>query len=89
MLTKSSMRVLDKLVREGPLTPNEIATKSKLAPRTVAHALLQLRKYRLCRRRPNLLDMRMPLYYADIDRLSEFEIDINRLRIEQRLYFTI
>ena len=88
-LAKSAIKVLDRLVREGPLSPNEIATRSKLASRTVAHALLQLRKYELCKRRPNLLDMRKPLYYADIDRLFEFEIDIDRLRVEQRLYFRI
>ncbi|MGD9396422.1 MAG: hypothetical protein PVJ05_08350 [Candidatus Thorarchaeota archaeon] len=88
-LAKSALLVLDKLVNEGPLTPRQIAKKSDLAPRTVAHALLQLRKYRLCKRRANLLDMRKPLYYANMDRLTEFDIDPNRLQFEQRLYFRI
>lgn len=88
-LAKSTIKVLDKLVSEGPLTPNQIAERSKIAPRTVAHALLQLRRYRLCKRRANLMDMRTPLYYADINRLSEYEIDLNQLRLEQRLYFRI
>lgn len=88
-LPKSALKVLDRLVIEGPLTPNQIAKKSKLAPRTVAHALRQLRNYQLCKRRANLLDMRAPLYYANIDRLTEVDIDLNRLRVEQRLFFRI
>ncbi|KXH73025.1 MAG: hypothetical protein AM326_10825 [Candidatus Thorarchaeota archaeon SMTZ-45] len=88
-LARSAVLVLDRLVSEGPLTPNQLAKKSNLAPRTVAHALSQLRKYRLCKRQANLMDMRMPLYYANLDRLTEFEIDPNQLRFEQRLYFRI
>jgi DNA-binding MarR family transcriptional regulator len=89
MLAKSVILVLDKLVNEGPLTPRQIAKKSNLAPRTVAHALYQLRKYKLCKRRANFMDMRTPLYYANIERLTEYEIDVNKLRLEQRLYFRI
>lgn len=88
-LAKSAIRVLDKLVSEGPLTPRQIAKRSDLPLRTVAHALLQLRKYHLCMRKANLMDMRMPLYYADMDRLTEFDIDLNQLRFDQRLYFRI
>ena len=35
------------------------------------------------------MDMRKPLYYANMDRLTEFDIDPNQLRFEQRLYFRI
>lgn len=88
-LAKSAIRVLDKLVCEGPLTPKQIVNKSNLAPRTVALALSQLRRYRLCKKQANLMDMRRPLYYANLDRLIEFDIDLDRLRFEQRLYFRI
>ncbi len=88
-LAKSAVNVLEKLVSEGPLTPNQITEKSNLAPRTVALALRQLRRYRLCKRRANFEDMRIPLYYADIDRITEFEIDLNQLRFEERLYFRV
>lgn len=89
ILAKSAIRILDKLVFEGPLTPNQLVKKSNLAPRTVAGALSQLQSYRLCKKRANLLDMRKPLYYANLDRLTEFAIDPSQLRFEERLFFRI
>jgi DNA-binding MarR family transcriptional regulator len=89
ILAKSATCVLNKLVSEGPLTPNQLVKKSNLAPRTVASALSQLQRYQLCKKRANLMDMRRPLYYANLDRLTEFEIDPSQLRFDERLFFRL
>ncbi len=86
-LARSTVLVLKKLFYDGPLTPGQISIRLKLAPRTVAHALRQLRKYNLCRRRPNFMDLRTPLYYVDTERLTELQIDLDRIRVADRIYF--
>ena len=64
-LPKSTRIVLDSLIVNGPMSPKEIAQKSKLAPRTVSFALRKLLAWKLLRRIPNLLDMRQPLYHVN------------------------
>ncbi|MHA2081269.1 MAG: hypothetical protein ACW99H_09020, partial [Candidatus Thorarchaeota archaeon] len=54
--------------------------------RTVTFALKKLIRHRLLRKVPNLLDMRKPLYHANIDRIREVEADIERLRIMTGLH---
>ncbi|MHA1768945.1 MAG: MarR family transcriptional regulator [Candidatus Thorarchaeota archaeon] len=70
-LTKSTLLVLDKLATEGPMCPHEIAKSSGLAMRTVTLALKTLQKGSLCKKTPNLADMRKPLYHADIEKVRE------------------
>ncbi|MFW9975796.1 MAG: MarR family transcriptional regulator [Candidatus Thorarchaeota archaeon] len=70
-LTKSTLIVLDKLDREGPMCPQDLAKSSGLAMRTVTLALKTLLRGKFCRRTPNLQDMRKPLYYADMEKVQE------------------
>jgi len=70
-LTKSTLIVLDKLDREGPMSPQDLAKSSGLAMRTVTLALKTLLLGKVCRRSPNLLDMRKPLYYVDTEKIRE------------------
>jgi DNA-binding MarR family transcriptional regulator len=57
--------VLEGLTAEGPQTPRDLSKGLKLAPRTVTYALQRLLRVSLCRKVPNLCDMRQPLYVAD------------------------
>ncbi|MFX1368691.1 MAG: hypothetical protein ACFFAY_08850 [Promethearchaeota archaeon] len=88
-IPRSSMILLDKLLKEGPLTPSDMHQRSNLAPRTISYALKHLQKYSLCKKQYNLVDMRQPLYYADRKRIEELEIDMDRWRMERRIYFRL
>ncbi|MHA2378137.1 MAG: hypothetical protein ACXADO_13310 [Candidatus Thorarchaeota archaeon] len=69
-LPKSALIVLDFLATRGPHSPKVISKKANLPLRTVSFALRQLRRLQLCRRIPNLHDMRQPLYLADAERVK-------------------
>ena len=73
-LPRSAIIVLDKLTHDGPLTPKDISTRVDLAPRTVSFALRKLMGHKLCRKIPNLQDMRQPLYLADAERAKELRM---------------
>lgn len=73
-LPRSAIIVLDRLTTEGPMTPKDISTKVDLAPRTVSFALRKLMGQKLCKKIPNLTDMRQPLYAADMDRARELRM---------------
>ena len=85
-LPKSAVIVLDQLKTDGPMTPKEIAGKSKLAPRTVSFALRKLLTRKLCCKTPNLSDMRQPIYKIDAARIKEVERTLERLRIQVEFY---
>ena len=70
-LPRSAIIVLDRLASEGPMTPKDISKKVDLAPRTVSFALRKLMGQKLCRKIPNLSDMRQPLYLADSKKAKE------------------
>ncbi len=70
-LPRSAIIVLHRLSKEGPLTPKDISKKVDLAPRTVSFALRKLMGQNLCRKIPNLSDMRQPLYMADMEKTRE------------------
>ncbi|MBN2228744.1 MAG: MarR family transcriptional regulator [Candidatus Thorarchaeota archaeon] len=72
-LTKSTLIVLDKLAQDGPMCPQEIASKSGLAMRTVTLALKTLQSGNFCKKVPNLMDMRKPLYHVDHERIMELQ----------------
>jgi len=72
-LTKSTLIVLDKLATEGPMYPAELAKKSGLAMRTVTLALKTLQIGNLCKKVPNLQDIRKPLYHADQEKVRELQ----------------
>ncbi len=71
-LPRSAIVILDRLTHEGPMTPKDLSNKVELAPRTVSFALRKLLRLNLCKKVPNLKDMRQPLYLADIERAKEF-----------------
>ncbi|MCF2136227.1 MAG: MarR family transcriptional regulator [Candidatus Thorarchaeota archaeon] len=81
-LPRSALIVLDSLKSQGPLSPKQIASQAKLPPRTVSFALKKLIRINLCRKVPNLRDMRQPLYHLDRDRFRELQQMIDQLRIE-------
>ncbi|MHA1964937.1 MAG: MarR family transcriptional regulator [Candidatus Thorarchaeota archaeon] len=85
-LPRSALIVLDHLTEHGPMAPRDLSKKSKMPLRTVTFALKKLIRHRLLRKVPNLLDMRKPLYHANIDRIREVEADIERLRIMTGLH---
>ena len=70
-LPRSAIIILSKLAKDGPMTPKAISQEVNLAPRTVSFALQKLINHKLCRKIPNLRDMRQPLYLADIERTRE------------------
>jgi len=72
-LTKSTLIVLDELAKDGPMCPQEIANKSGLAMRTVTLALKTLQSGNICRKVPNLMDMRKPLYHLDYEKIMELQ----------------
>ena len=73
-LPRSAIVVLDRLTHEGPMTPKDISSKVDLAPRTVSFALRKLMGQKLCRKIPNLQDMRQPLYLANLERAKELRM---------------
>lgn len=73
-LPRSAIIVLDRLTTEGPMTPKDISSQVDLAPRTVSFALRKLIGQKLCKKIPNLTDMRQPLYAADMARAKELRV---------------
>ena len=73
-LPRSAIIVLDRLTHEGPMTPKQISQTVELAPRTVSFALRKLMGQNLCRKIPNLHDMRQPLYIAEMERAKELRM---------------
>ena len=77
--------VLDKLDKEGPMSPQDVAQSSGLAMRTVTLALKTLLIGKICRRTPNLLDMRKPLYHVDTTKVRELHRNAEIMRIMARM----
>ncbi len=73
-LPRSAIIVLDRLTSDGPMTPKDISNKVDLAPRTVSFALRKLIGQELCKKIPNLRDMRQPLYLADAEKARELRM---------------
>ncbi|MHA1881754.1 MAG: winged helix-turn-helix transcriptional regulator [Candidatus Thorarchaeota archaeon] len=70
-LPRSAYIVLSQLAKDGPLCPIDISERSNLAPRTVSYALRRLTSTKLCKKVPNLRDMRRPLYSPNFDEARE------------------
>ena len=66
-LPRSAYIVLNTLSKDGPLCPVDISEKARLAPRTVSYALRRLTSTQLCKKIPNLSDMRRPLYTPNLE----------------------
>jgi DNA-binding MarR family transcriptional regulator len=80
-LPLSAVVVLSQLANEGPMSPKDITETLELPPRTVSFALRWLTNRKLCRKVPNLQDMRQPLYVADRDRAADFKMDMDRTQM--------
>ncbi|MFQ5831662.1 MAG: MarR family transcriptional regulator [Candidatus Thorarchaeota archaeon] len=81
-LPRSAIVILDRLTHEGPMTPKDLSRRVELAPRTVSFALRKLLRLNLCKKVPNLKDMRQPLYLADIERAKEFRRKFEHLILQ-------
>jgi DNA-binding MarR family transcriptional regulator len=73
-LPRSAIIVLDRLSHEGPMTPKDISRKVSLAPRTVSFALRKLMRRNLCKKIPNLSDMRQPLYLVNKEEAEQLRM---------------
>ncbi|MBS3793970.1 MAG: MarR family transcriptional regulator [Candidatus Thorarchaeota archaeon] len=60
--TEREIVILQGLEEEGPMSPKEISDNLSIPLRTVTRNLRKLRKKNLCKKIPNLHDMRRPLY---------------------------
>ena len=77
--------MLDKLNKDGPMSPQDLAESSGLAMRTVTLALKTLLFRKICRRTPNLLDMRKPLYNVDSEKVRELRLNAEIMRTMARM----
>jgi hypothetical protein len=66
---KSTLLVIDALKTNGPMAPRDISKTAEIPLRTVTFALKKLLSWKVCRRIPNLNDMRRPLYVVDNETL--------------------
>jgi DNA-binding MarR family transcriptional regulator len=64
-LSAGVLTVLQIIAAHGPISPHEICDKVELSPRTVTLALCTLTESHICKKIPNLADMRKPLYIMD------------------------
>jgi DNA-binding MarR family transcriptional regulator len=68
---KSALLVLRILRKNGPMAPKDISKNAELPLRTVSFALRKLLRWEVCRKIPNLADMRRPLYHVDPEKARE------------------
>ncbi|MHA1882324.1 MAG: MarR family transcriptional regulator [Candidatus Thorarchaeota archaeon] len=85
-LSLSALAVLHELVTKGPMTPKQIRQKVTLSPRSVSDALRRLTVKQICRKVPNLHDMRQPLYCVESLKVKELHISINQIRAMTSIY---
>ena len=78
-LPRSAIIVLNRLAEDGAMTPKDISEKVDLAPRTVSFALRKLVGQDLCRKIPNLSDMRQPLYLANAEKANELRMKFDHV----------
>jgi DNA-binding MarR family transcriptional regulator len=88
-ITKSTLVVLEKIAKDGPLYPKEISDQVGLAPRTVTLALRNLLKLKLCKKVPNFTDMRKPLYQADIKTVKKLQREMEIWRTMSTLHLRV
>ncbi|UCE10056.1 MAG: hypothetical protein JSW61_13965 [Candidatus Thorarchaeota archaeon] len=84
-LPESAVIVLGRLL-DGPKSPRELSRSSRLPLRTVSFALRKLMELRLCKKVPDLLDMRKAVYCVNTKRIAELEIRLDQIRAMARLY---
>lgn len=85
-LPRSALIIIDHLKTTGPMSPKQISSQSKLPSRTVSFALRKLMTQQLCRKVPNLMDMRQPTYYLNDERITDLRQHIIRLKVEMGIH---
>ncbi|MBD3407884.1 MAG: winged helix-turn-helix transcriptional regulator [Candidatus Lokiarchaeota archaeon] len=68
-IPRSALIVLDCLKENGPMPPKDISQKANIPLRTVSFALRKLVGWKICKKIPNLADMRRPLYHVDREKM--------------------
>ena len=81
-LPRSAIIILDHLKVDGPMSPKQIAVKSNMPARTVSFALRQLLKQKICKKIPNLHDMRQPTYHLNDEMVKDLRAHIGKLQAE-------
>lgn len=81
-LTKSAIIIMHHLKVDGPMSPKQIAAKSQIPARTVSFALRTLIKQKICRKVPNLLDMRQPTYHLNDEMVKDIRAHIMKIQAE-------
>ena len=81
-LPKRAIIILDHLKVDGPMSPKQIAVKSNMPARTVSFALRQLLKQKICKKIPNLLDMRKPTYHLNDEMVKDLRAHISKIQAE-------
>ncbi|MHA1908092.1 MAG: hypothetical protein ACW98Y_12405 [Candidatus Thorarchaeota archaeon] len=81
-LPKSAVIILDHLKVDGPMSPKQIAAKSQMPARTVSFALRTLIKQKICKKIPNLLDMRQPTYHLNDEMIKDIRSHLKKLQAE-------
>jgi DNA-binding MarR family transcriptional regulator len=87
-ITKSAVIVFFRLAQDGQMCPHQIMETAGLPPRTVTNALRQLLDNELCKRIPNLNDMRKPLYCVDKRKAREIERELEAIHSQIRMHLT-
>jgi DNA-binding MarR family transcriptional regulator len=82
----SMLVVLHELTHKGPMTPKQLRKEVRLSPRSVSSALRRLTDTDLCKRVPNLSDMRQPLYCANVEKMKELQINFDKERTMMQIY---
>ena len=85
----SALIVLNELQTKGPMTPKQLRDGISLSPRSVSDALRRLTDRALCKKTPNLLDMRQPIYSTNPHAIRELNVNFEQIRAMTRIYMKV
>jgi len=88
-LPLSALIVLNELATKGPMTPKQLRDGVSLSPRSVSDALRRLTDRSLCKKTPNLHDMRQPIYSADSHTIRELNVNFEQIRAMTKIYMKV
>ena len=85
----SALIVLNELQTKGPMTPKQLRKEVTLSPRSVSDALRRLTDRSLCKKTPNLLDMRQPIYSTNPSTIRDLNVNFEQIRAMTRIYMKV
>ncbi len=85
----SALIVLNELATKGPMTPKQLRNEVTLSPRSVSDALRRLTDKSLCKRIPNLQDMRQPIYSVNMHVIRELNVSFEQIRTLAQIYMKV